>query len=353
MALALAALSPFAAAAPTSPAGDVAHLVRAAEAALAGGDVDGAHRALERAANLEHSAETELRQLRAAMQMGEYERALALAAHVAGAHLDSPAPSVLYSWLLFIGGQRDIARRLLADVSVRFPEHALVAAARDQLRSPAPLATGPLLEAPGRIAPYGKSVPFRARVVASAVLIDQGRRALAPLAAILPGSRLWVRNGLGTLTAAAIERRLPASGLLVLRLQHPLRTGTPVAIAPAAAFPGSIAHAVEYVTSADATPRWPLLSSGFIGDVDGARRALGIDLAAGPRGGPVFDAGGRLVGIAVRESGWDRLVPPSRLPADIGAMLGATDAAGRAAPVPLSRIYESALFSTLQVIVSR
>ena len=162
---------------------------------------------------------------------------------------------------------------------------------------------------------------------------------------------MWVRNGLGDLSKASVEKRIRGSQVAVLRLEKALPFDPDFTVADRDPFPGSVAFTVEYVESSAATPSWPLLTGGFLGSVspDGAQRGLGIEMAPGARGGPVFDAGGRLVGLAVRTSdGTDRIVIASQLRAGVGERLGSSAAsAGRAS---VDRIYESALRTAVQVI---
>ena len=275
-----------------------------------------------------HAADTEMALVRTYMQGGAYRRALSFAAHTAGAHRDVPAGAVLYAWLLHVGGQAAFAQRVLDQTEARWPGDALTAQARAQLRSPTPVADGALLSPPWRVAPFDAdtALPATARVASSGVLVDGGRRALVPLAALGERRALWVRDGLGRRSMARVERRVEDLGLALLRLDDPIETASGLVLAPRDPFPGSPGFAVDYVATPDAAPAWPLLYSGFIGMPDGAGglRRLGIEVPAGAQGGPVFDAGGRFAGIALRGAdGQDRLVPVSALGREFGEMLGA------------------------------
>jgi hypothetical protein len=70
-------------------------LLKIGEKALAGLDIERAYQYFERASLMQHAADAEMGLVRTAMQQGAYRRALAFAAHVAGAHLDSPKPAPL------------------------------------------------------------------------------------------------------------------------------------------------------------------------------------------------------------------------------------------------------------------
>lgn len=338
-----------------------AALLQAGEAALARLDTDAAEAAFDRAALIAHAADTEMGLVRTYMQAGTYRRALAFGAHTAGAHLDAMGGTALYAWLLDAGGQQEQAQRLLQQAAVRAPGQPLLAGVTRALGSNAPVADAILLAPPVRLAPYGQAAGARAETVGSALLVDGGQRALAPLAALSRPGALWLRNGLGQLASAHVERRLLAGQLAVLRLDKPLPEGEPLTVASRDAFPGSVALAAEYVAGHGAQARWPLLRTGFVGmPADGAALApLGVALAPGPRGGPVFDAAGRLVGLAQRDArGSDRLLPVSQLQAAVGGALGAR--AQGTAPVsalgprvPLDQVYEQSLRCCLQLIAAR
>ena len=342
-----------------------AELLRKGEIALARLDVTGALDAFERAALIVHAADTEIALVRAYMQSGDYRRALAFGAHTAGAHLDVVGGSLLYVWLLHAGGQPAIALRLLADAETRMPGNLMVKAVQQQLRSGMPVASGPLLVLPTRLAPYGgmKGLPATARVVGSAVLLHGGTKALLPLSLLPASGHLWLRNGVGQLVQARIDQKFSSLGVALVRLQSRLPVPDDQFLAASDAFPGSPGFAVEYSASPNAAPAWPVLHTGFLGNSSGAtgERLLGLALPAGPRGGPVFNAGGQLIGLALpgrAGQGSDRLVPASELRKAIGASFSAVppQAGTPAAPAStrprasVDKIYEAGLKTSLQVI---
>ena len=349
-----------------------AELLKTGETALARLDVTAALDAFERATLILHAADTEIALVRTYMQSGDYRRALAFGAHTAGAHLDVIGGSTLYAWLLHVGGQPAIAQRLLAASESRMPGNLVVAAVQQQLRSGNPIATGQLLAPPTRLAPYGdaKGLPDTARVVGSALLLQSGMGALMPLSLLPRSGKLWLRNGLGQLVKAKIDKRLNDLKVALVRLDGPLPTPEELLVAPVDAFPGSAGFAVEYVSTPDAAPAWPVLRTGFLGGAKGesGERLLGIDMPAGPRGGPVFDGYGRLIGLALQGASGtagvaavdDTLVPVSQLRKALsGAMaseqLTAQDAPNPAGPRPRSlvdKIYEASLKTSLQVITA-
>lgn len=341
-------------------------LLAEGEAALSHGQVDQALRRFERAASLAHAADTEMALVRTWLQAGDYRHATSFGAHTAGAHRQVVEGAVLYAGLLAIGGQQEAANRLLDEAAGRFPSAPMLAAVRRWMAAPG-AEPEPVLQ-PVRLAPYasGPGTPRAARVVASGVLIDQGRHALVPLDGLDQAGAPQVRNGLGQTADARTVRRDPALGVALLALMPALASRSlPRALGdsaveqplPAAAardpFPGSPGYAVEFRPDPHARPAWPWLRSGFQGAVDArsAQRALGIEMPPGPRGGPVLDAAGRWAGIALRSGGADRLLPVSALRRSFAPWIGPASADGSPLPrVAVDEVYEGALRLTLQLI---
>ena len=341
-------------------------LLTKGEAALAALQLEAALLAFERAANILHAADTEMALVRTYMQYGQYRRALAAGAHTAGAHLDVVGGSALYAWLLHAGAQTGVAQRLLGEAQSRMPGNEVLTLVQQQLQSGHPLATGNMLNPPTRLAPYGSAqgLPAAARVVGSAVLLPGGTHAWVPLSLLPRGAKhakLWLRNGMGRLVQGSVVKRLPGAGVTVVKLSQPLPVPDDFWIAHKEPFPGSPGYALEYVVNPtdaqDAAPAWPILRLGFLGGMvspTGTQRVLGIEMLAGPRGGPVFDGAGRLIGIAVRgkPGAVDQLVTVSQLQKAIGQSLG--DVIPNSAPTisTADRIYENGLKVSLQVITT-
>jgi len=340
------------------------------EAKLAAGDSEAALADFDRAAQLLHAADSEVSLVRAWMQQGEYRRALAFVAHTAQAHA-SAAGAVLYAWLLSRGGQHDAARRVLASAGESRAADPLLRQARELLERPGALPGPGLLAPPLRLAPYtvGALPPRHARVVATGALLADGRHALSAAAALRGARRIWLRNGLGqTVQAEAVARAgddgLPAaSAVVALRAAQPLPA--PAEPTPAEPFPGSPGSVLVHQADAFGRPVWPGLHAGFLGMPDPALaglRRLGIDLPARPGerppalpGGPVFDAAGRWIGLALpHPDGVPRIAMRSLLARGFGAWVEPPSALRAAAGTRagLEEVYERALRSTLQVIVA-
>lgn len=345
-----------------------AELLVRAEAELARGDAVAAGETFERAAMMLHAADTEMGLVRSYMQAGQYGRALAFCAHTAGVHRESPAAGALYAWLLRVGGQGAFAERTLQQSLQRAPGDAVLLATQRAFASALPVANPELLQSPHRMAPQAvmldgqAELPPAARVSGSGVLVGQGMLALVPLASVQGAAQrvLWVRNGLGQTTRAQSQpdARLEALGIALLRLDSPMDPGEGQQSTPREPFAGSPGFAAQYAPQQSAQPAWPWLSLGFFGALQaqvGARR-LGIELASGPYGGPVFDAQGRLAGMALPGPAGEALMIPaaSWQAAQAGLAAPATAPAraeAPARPAPTEQVYEAALRIALQIIV--
>ena len=214
-------------------------------------------------------------------------------------------------------------------------------------------------------------LPENARVAGSGLLLPSGTAALVPLS-LLPGSgKLWLRNGLGQLVKAKPDQRLTDLNVALVRLDSPLPVPEDLLVAAGETLPGSPGFAVQYISTPDAAPAWPVLRAGFLGGTtgDAGTRLLGIDMPAGPRGGPVFDGAGHLMGLALpgasgtpvpSVAGADTLVKVSQLrkalsAARAGEQLAVQDLPTQNGPRPrglVDKVYEASLRSSLQVITA-
>ena len=332
-----------------------------AEARLARGDATEALQMFERAAASEHAVDIELGIVRSQLQAGDFRRAMAFAAHTAGAHGSDAGGAALYVWLLALSGQSAFGQRLLDQSRARLPDDPLLAELSAQLASAAPAPSAAMRNAPARLAPFGvgDAPPASARLASSGLLLAEGRHALVPAIDVRAAGRIWVRDGLGRTVEAHKERDLEAPGVAMLRLDLPLigiEGDGPTGV-DADAFPGSPACAVAYGGAAEATPAWPWLRSGFLGSAgaDGRERRLGIELPAHALpGGPVFDLSGRLLGLVLggHHAAGQMLLPVSLLRAELGAQLLPTSGASAQQRLPADELYERAMRVALQVIVA-
>ena len=336
------------------------------EAGLAAGDTDGARRAFEQAASMAHMAEIELGILRTQMQAGEYRQALAFAAHTAGVHTDDARGAAFYAWLLNLGGQVSVAEQTLKQAEDRAPRQAILREVRQCWQTGAYLASGDMLKPPVRMAPFASGAPVGpdARTVATALLLADGRHAVAPRAVLPPDGVIWLRNGLGqtvranmVLPAETSTKAGEAQALALLTFNEPLPVAAGEIVPAHDPFAGSPAFAVDYPLDQTGQPAWPLMRAGFLGSMPAASskanlRRLGVSLPGqGPRGGPVYDQAGRLLGVAWRGD-VDNMIPINALRQWFGDQFGAQASEARPAQVSADELYERAMKTALQVLVA-
>jgi hypothetical protein len=334
-------------------------LLQRAQAELERGDATQALDDFERAAMMLHAGDAELGLIHAAMQDGQYRRALAFCAHTAGEHTDEAEGGALYAWLLRIGGQEALARQVLADTRAHAPDDAVARAVETAFTAAPPVAEAVLLQPLHRMAPWPVAneehpPPPGTRFVSNGVLVDDGASALVPLRAFegVPPARVWVRNGLGQTVAAELDRDDTVSAALGLA-KLKLRTALPLGISRQAQgrppFAGSPGYAMQFgPTSA---PAWPMLTQGFLGRPVGDSTVRKVGFASTP-GAPVFDAHGVLVGITLAAANdtatWTPL--PAAAPTAQAAS-GASTARSLPGLVAPDEIYELGLHRALQVLV--
>ena len=349
-------------------------LLASAHATLLAGNTDAANAELDRAEGMSHSADTEVLQVLALMQRGQYQRAVAYAAHAAGAHLDAPQALALHAWLLALGEQRDHAAVQVTSALRRRPGDVDVLALQARLQTLQPNASADLTTTvpaagsrPGPV-PTGASVPVDARMLATGVLLDGRLTVLVPLQAVQGASALWVRSSLGAARSAVLTKQFDDTGLALLTLTEPL-TLPPQHLgllrAPVDAFAGSPGRVIGMLASPDeAAPKaaWPAMNTGFIGRSNASgTQALGIETPPAPQGAPVFDRAGRWIGVVgaapAKASGdaalGPRLVSLSQLMKALGDSWMSVPQASTAATLTPAEIYERALPVTLQVLVQR
>lgn len=330
---------------------DYEKLVLDGEAALALGEADKAADIFELAGGKRHAAASELGLVRAWMQMGLYRRALGFLAHAAGVHLDFPAGTGLYVWLLYAGGQRDYAKRKLEEILRLFPDHPVLMATASLINNPAQILPELLLTAPARFAPYSNAgIPAAASSIGSALRIS-ATQVIAPKVSLKNGGDIWLRDIQGRVAKARVTREFDDLGLVLLEtnaLSDPVLSPWTTRLA----FPGSAGYALEYLAMPHAQPCWPLLQVGFLGNYDEHKGyALGIGLASsGSHGGPVLDRFGSLVGVAIRAAdGVNRLIPAMRLQKLLTGLTPELNV--NSSVLSSDEIYERACNITVQLLV--
>ncbi len=106
--------------------------------------------------------------------------------------------------------------------------------------------------------------------------------------------------------------------------------------------------------AADAQAAWPALRAGFFGRMAGGATLLGISAPPGPRGGPVFDARGRLAGVALAASGGpDQLITCEAIADGLGEPQWPAAGTPTAPQTSLEAVLETGMQLGLQLLVVR
>jgi hypothetical protein len=283
-------------------------LVIRAEATLRKLDGAKALSLFEQAALIAHRADIEIGIVRAHMQSGHSQQALAFCAHAAGAHLNEPSATLLYAHLLGLIGQRMYSERLMSECRVRFGENI---AQRTTVR----------------LAPYFETegLPTRAKVLGSGLVLNDGEHVVMPSALMLrkTSSKLWVRFATGELSRAKIEDQVGADFLVLHLADKPrAKNNRVVAIAPRPAFPGSLAYIVQLKSSL--VLEWPTLWTTFVGgavDDSGhgsfseSRRFVDmLEVSSPVEGTPVLDQKGAVIGLLSGTNGRWQIMPLQAVP---------------------------------------
>ena len=138
--------------------------------------------------------------------------------------------------------------------------------------------------------------------VGNGVVIDDGRRVVTD-AALTPviGARSFVRNGLGEVRSAKVEKNDTQNGIAILMLDRPFDTKSSVSSTRFRhAKPGKFCFTLGFPVVADVDGGYPVLSQGIVVRTRmGASGLIHITSWQSPaqRGAPLFDSAGNLIGI--------------------------------------------------------
>jgi hypothetical protein len=324
----------------TSRASELTELLKSAEHALSKLDGIAALTLFEKAALIAHVSEVEVGIVRAHMQTGNFQRALAFCAHASGAHFDEPAPSLLYAHLLKISGQTTHAEKLMNDCQVRFG------------RNISSIASSKLM-------PYSDAtgLPSTAKMIASGLSLPGDKHVAFPSTAIANGvKKFWVRSSSGFLSEAILQSTdskpqgtQPNLAILQLKRSVKKKNDQPLMIASKAAFPGSVAFGVMFKHGL--TLNWPSLFSGFIGGpIEGRsnRRQVDISEQTQPIGATVFDQTGAAIGLMVLVKSTLQLIPLSELSLELTNI----EQPATRQKLGSDQIYQIGLNNLVQVIAS-
>lgn len=319
-----------------------------ARAAMARGQADRAASLFESITRQEENVAAELGLVRATLQSGAFRQAMSLASLTAGEHEDVPEAQALLAWMIDRTGRTEIALKQLRTYRAKRPDAFAPMAAEaeilvdraaeaqakslvDEWKAAHPgqhlealarlerriaVAQGHASTAPLVIATemtggddWGESGytpwPPGARAKSgNGVIIDDGRAVLT-LASAVPrnASRVFIRNGRGVLREARPVPGAVQGDLVVLELSTPYPATWSVPRARFAKPDGvHLSFVLGYAVPGAGPGSWPALTPGTVLHADtGLASTIQITaaLTSGHAGSPLFDARGRLVGIAL------------------------------------------------------
>ena len=348
----------------------------AARRALASGDAATAVTMYEALTQQGESLEVELGLVRAALQAGEFRKAMSWATLTAGEHTESSDAVALLAWLQDRVGHTEQALATLRQLRADRPDDAVAIAAL----------TNVLLDRGGNASSTEKAASLswprptfeqfpvsthRVLAAGNGIIVDGGQRVLT-YSAVLPkeATAIYVRNGLGKLRRAERTAGDQKGELVRLRLTetYPSAWALPQdqVVAPEGA---RFCFAFGYSTPRNPAGSYPAVSPGLVFRADagtGGLMQVTSALGSGHIGSPIFDPRGRLLGLSVGTGeiviGGENLrgrvgagqfavraVPAQ--PGSKGSSITPTRPAGPLPPMPaIEELYERLTPSVVQII---
>ena len=326
----------------------------AARQALSKGDAARAAGLYEALAQQGESLEAEVGLIRASLQAGEFRKAVAYANLTAGEHPESGEAPALLAFLNDRAGRTEQAVAALKKLQSTRPDdwvpiaaHADIlidrlapaearaviegwnarhpGAARPELtrllmrarvaegtESGAAPKTTPVNRAAteyaeGWAVPSFQTLPLAGRRIVGAgngVVVDGGKSVLTYAGVLGPSAHeLLIRNGLGQLRRARVERLDRSKELIQVRLTEPFPATSSIPQDQVSSPEGvRFCFALGFSVPRSADPAYPAIAPGLVFRADtgvGGLMQITSALGSGHDGAPVFDARGKLIGLAL------------------------------------------------------
>jgi hypothetical protein len=316
---------------------------------LSEGNTEKARLDLEKAGGHFHAIEIELGLIQTLMQAGEYRHALSAAAHTQAEHPDAIDSSLLYVWLMAIGGQTNPAKQLIETTRERHPKDTSLTLLLQQIKARQLIATELKTSTAIQLKPFtpenGAAINSR-QYLATGILINNGTQAITWLSNTVRNKTLQLRNGLGRETNASIEKTFPNSKLVILKLQKPLKTTNNITLANKTPFPGNPIYIVGFTPHNNDHADWPQLQVDILGTPTSTIDGYPIHVQHASVGSAVFNQQGALIGV-VNDDSKKMIVPLTEV---LVAYKNLVNTAQPVSKLPMDEIYESALSNTVQVL---
>ncbi len=316
---------------------------------LGEGRIEEARGTLEQAAGNFHSVEIELGLIQTLMQAGEYRHALSAAAHTQAEHPDVIDTSLLYAWLLAIGGQKAPAMQLLQSGIEQYPENKELKTMLLQIKIQHLDSSLISTSADIQLRPFVSSTFAQPalRHLTNGVLINDST-VITTFFDDAKTKRIRVRNGLGQTVDAQVEQVFPKQNFAVLVLKGVIHRVQLPAIAAKTPFPGNFVYVIGYSRNHLDRSDWPQLRVDVLGIPNGVAPNYPLHLQDITAGSGVYDRSGQLVGVVIKEgAGTYAMSPVDGIPADNKATIKVAESNKKS----MDEIFESTLSNTVQVLI--
>lgn len=355
-----------------------------ARRALTSGDAATALTMYESLTQQGESLEAEIGLVKAALQAGEFRKAMSWATLTAGEHTESSDAVALLAFMHDRIGHTEQALATLRQLQTDRPNDPVATAALSHVlidrggnassRATSAGGTAAKVASPDWLRPSFEPIPIGSTRVLSAgngIIVDSGQHVLT-YSAVLPkgATTIYVRNGLGKIRRAVREAGDQKGEIVRLRLteSYPAAWALPQdqIVAPEGV---RFCFALGYRSPGNSAGAYPAVSPGLVFRADagiGGLMQVTSALGAGNIGSPVFDPRGRLLGLSV---GTGDIVIDGRnlrgnvgagqfairvLPAPHGATKATIAAARPAGPLPpmpaIEELYERLTPSLVQIV---
>ncbi len=314
---------------------------------LSEGHTDRARNKLEQAAGNFHAVEIELGLIQTLMQAGEYRHALSAAAHTQAEHPDTIDSTLLYAWLLAIGGQTTPALQLIETTLEKNPNNIALTLIKKQINARQLISSQIITSDAIQLKPFTstKNVLNPRQYLTTGILINNGTYVITSLGAVENTKKLQIRNGLGREVSARIEQTFPTAKLALLKLDNPIKTTCEVTLTDKTPFPGNPIYIVGFTPLQNEQADWPQLKVDILGTAPFITSGYPIHIPNATTGSGIFNQQGNLIGIV--DSDNNKIMMPLDALAARKKLLKSISPATK---LTMDDIYEMALNNTVQVL---
>lgn len=309
------------------------------------GNIEQARSQLNETASNFHSEELELAMVQTLMQAGEYRNALGIAAHIQAEHQDFSDATLMYAWLLAIGGQAQPAKKLLTSSLEKHP-HPDLKRILTQLNS-GQLNSTAFTSANMQLHPVPSENPvIKNKFLGTGIIVD-AKYILVNRSSLAKHKNFIVRDSLGHVFNAEIDNTFTDEHLARLIIENFITSPGIPKIVDKIPFPGVPVYTAGFTH--DAKPNWPQLAVDILGSpIEGKEKLYSLNNQNLAYGTGIYSLSGLLVGIVVSDGSTTRKV--RMLVNDSIKNNVITTSAIR---MPADQVYERSMKTTLQLFADQ